>query len=107
MSRLSAILLSCAMLFAPKLSAQQREQTHSDTVSSSMHGPTHGDRAMMMKMMEASEARVDKLVQAMNQATGQKKVDAIAAVINELVAQRKMMLGHMRQMMPGGGPPER
>jgi hypothetical protein len=35
----------------------------------------------------------------MNRATGNSKVRAMAAVINELVAQRKAMQGHMRQMM--------
>jgi hypothetical protein len=56
----------------------------------------------MMEMMDSSEARLDQLVRAMNQATGQKKVQAMAAVINELVSQRKMMRAHMRLMMDHG-----
>ena len=98
MSRLS-LLLACSLLVASTASAQQRDQTSRDTSSRAMPGPHHGDRAMMMKMMEASDARLDQLVQAMNSATGQKKVDAMAAVINELITQRKQMRGHMRQMM--------
>jgi hypothetical protein len=69
-----------------------------------MPGAHHDERAMMVKMMEASDARLDQLVQTMNSATGQKKVDAMAAVINELIAQRKQMRGHMRQMMGRLGP---
>lgn len=105
MSRLRPALLLCSLLAASTASAQQREQAGADTASQSIPSPRHGDRAMMMKMMEASEVRLDQLVQTMNGASGQKKVDAMAAVINEMVAHRKMMRGHMRQMMDHGGPP--
>lgn len=54
----------------------------------------------MMQQVQAADARMDKLVGEMNRATGQKKVEAMAAVINELVAQRKQMRSHMMQMMP-------
>ena len=107
MSRLCPTLLLCSLLAASTASAQQREPAGADTASQSMPGPRHGDRVMMKKMMEASDARLDQLVQAMNGATGQKKVDAMAAVINEMVAQRKTMRGHMRHMMGPGGPPQR
>ena len=107
MSRLTAMLLACSVLMASGLSAQQREQTRADTVSRPMPGPKHGDHAMMLKMMETSDARLDQLVETMNQATGQKKIDAMAAVINEMVAHRKMMRGHMRGMMDRGAPPHR
>ena len=106
MSRVT-MLLACSLLVASSASAQQRDQTPRDTASRAMPSPHRGgDRAMMMKMMEASDARLDQLVQAMNSATGQKKVDAMAAVINELITQRKQMRGHMRQMMhpPGSAP---
>ena len=104
MSRLSMLLAACLLLVASSCSAQQRDQSQGDTVSRAMPGAQQGNRAMMMKMMEASDARLDKLVEAMNSATGQKKVDAMAAVINELIAQRKMMRGHMRQMMDPPAP---
>lgn len=107
MSRLSPILLLCSLLAASTASAQDRDQPRADTASRATPGRPHGDRALMMKMMEASEVRLDQLVQVMNGATGQKKVDAMAAVINEIVAQRKMMRGHMREMMGRGGPPQR
>ena len=55
--------------------------------------------AEQMRMMDSLNARLDTLVNRMNRATGNKKVTAMAAVINELVAQRKAMQGHMRQMM--------
>jgi hypothetical protein len=40
----------------------------------------------------------------MNRATGNRKVTAMADVINELVAQRKVMHDHMRQMMESREP---
>jgi hypothetical protein len=52
-------------------------------------------------MMDSADARLDRLVGAMNKTTGGRKVQAMAAVINELVAQRKAMRTHARQMMMG------
>jgi hypothetical protein len=54
----------------------------------------------MMAKMEAMDARLDELVKKMNAATGSKKSDAVAAVINELVVQRKQMREHMMAMQP-------
>ncbi len=54
----------------------------------------------MMAKMEAADARLDELVKTMNAATGSKKTDAMAAVINELVAQRKQMRKDMMAMQP-------
>ena len=57
----------------------------------------------MMQQMQAADTRLDKLVAEMNRATGSKKVEAMAAVINEMVAQRRQMQAHMMQMMDSGG----
>ena len=59
----------------------------------------------MMADMKAADARLDALVKAMNAAAGDAKTNAIAAVVNELVAQHKLMHAHMGQMhqeMMGG-----
>ena len=52
----------------------------------------------MMAEMKEAQARLDQKVSAMNAATGNAKVDAMAAVINELVSQRKQMHSMMPQM---------
>jgi hypothetical protein len=68
----------------------------------------------MMEDMKAMDARLDSLVQTMNGATGPAKVDATAAVVTELVSQRKTMrermegmqsgmMSHMMQHMQAGG----
>jgi predicted transcriptional regulator len=54
----------------------------------------------MMARMEAMDARLDELVKKMNTTTGSKKTDAVAAVVNELVAQRKQMREQMMAMRP-------
>lgn len=54
----------------------------------------------MTAKMEAMDARLDGLVKGMNAATGSKKPDAVAAVVNELVAQRKQMREQMMAMQP-------
>jgi hypothetical protein len=51
-----------------------------------------------MADMEASQKRLDDLVAAMNLAVGDEKVDRLAAVVTELVAQHRQMC---QQMMPG------
>ena len=74
--------------------------------------PMMGDRAMdeckgmmakheaMKAEMAAMDARLDALVAAMNAATGSQKVDATAAVVNEMATQRKAMRDHMMAMGP-------
>ena len=59
--------------------------------------------AMMQKMQASSKAmddRLQALVDQMNSAKGSAKVDQTAAVINELVSQRKQMREQMMTMMP-------
>jgi hypothetical protein len=52
----------------------------------------------MMEDMKAADARLDTLVEKMNGATGQAKVDATSAVVSELVTQRKTMFDRMEGM---------
>ena len=56
-----------------------------------------------MEQMRENQRKLDELVAKMNAAKGEAKVDAIAAVVTELVAQRKAM-GSMGGM---GGPMKR
>jgi hypothetical protein len=58
--------------------------------------PARPDRHQMMQMMAADDQRLAGLIVTMNMATGDEKVAAIAAVVNELVAQRARMQMQMR-----------
>jgi chaperone required for assembly of F1-ATPase len=63
-----------------------------------MHHGQGGDmHAQMREQMQQHDARLDELVAAMNAAEGDAKVDAIAAVVNELVSQRRTRRAHMEQ----------
>jgi len=48
--------------------------------------------------MKAQDAELDKLVSDMNTATGDKKAEAMAALLSKMVAQRKTMHGNMAGM---------
>jgi hypothetical protein len=58
----------------------------------------------MMTEMKVADAKLDELVRAMNAATGDAKVTAMAQVINELARQHQAMhqrMGMMDQMTMG------
>ena len=95
MIRIILIGLAGSFLLASGAAAQQ----HGDTANAMPGHPMKGE--MMMSMMDSADTRLDRLVSTMNQTTGGRKVQAMAAVINELVAQRKTMRTHARQMMMG------
>ncbi len=57
----------------------------------------------MMAEMQVMDQKLDGLVAQMNAAQGQAKVDAMAAVINEMNNDRKEMMQHMTSMMGHGG----
>ena len=93
MIRIILIGLAGSLLLASGASAQQ----HGDTANAMAGRPMKGE--MMMSKMDSADVRLDRLVSIMNKTTGGKKVQAMAAVINELVAQRKTMRAHARKMM--------
>jgi len=90
---LAALMLSAHILVAQQPTAPQQP----DRRPGGMTGKP--GMAAQMQMMDSLNARLDTLASRMNRATGNGKVTAMAAVINELVAQRKAMQEHMRQMM--------
>jgi len=64
-----------------------------------MPGPMH---EQMRQQMRAHDKKLEELTQAMNKAEGPAKVDAIAAVVNELVAQRLALSAHRDEMRAKG-----
>jgi hypothetical protein len=70
-------------------------------------------RDKMMTEMKAADDRLDDLVARMNAASGMEKAEATAAVVNEMVTQRRTMrdgmmkmeggmMGHMMEHMQAG-----
>lgn len=104
-----AALLGCmAVVIAPSAGlavqaapAHQQAATAKATLPSDMAAKCQAMMAEHGKMMadtKAADARLDGLVAAMNAATGQPKIDATAAVVSEMVAQRKAMRDGMMTM---------
>ena len=97
---------------AKKPQATPKTSHHKSDAAGANHDPDMMTecRAMMATKQEmqdkhkAMDATLDKLVAEMNAAKGSKDVDAMekpmAAVINELVAQRKVMHSMMMEMQP-------
>ena len=61
--------------------------------------PMMGNGHSMMADMKAGQEKLDDLIAKMNAATGPQKMDQMAAVLTELVAQQKAMHAHMMAMM--------
>jgi hypothetical protein len=94
--------LALTLLFAPALFAQMPPgHEHMGEM-----GDMKDCKAMMQqhdamqKHMAEMDAKLQALVDDMNKAKGSAKTEKMAAVINELVAQRAMMQKHMTEMMP-------
>jgi hypothetical protein len=68
------------------------------------HQAWGGGCRVMLDEMKAGDARLDEKLAAMNAAKGNDRVDAIAALLNELVSQRKAMHEKMSASPPGGCP---
>jgi hypothetical protein len=65
------------------------------------HGKMGDMSEMHQKMetaMKAQDAELDKLVSEMNAAAGDKKAEAMAALLSKIVEQRKTMHGNMAGM---------
>jgi hypothetical protein len=106
-----AVALAFAIAAAPAVFSQQDDRPMGDQ-HQHMHGQAgempEGHAEMMAEhqaqmaehkaAMEAHMARMDELIAEMNQATGDAKVDAVAAVINEMWSQHEAMREHMGMM---------
>jgi hypothetical protein len=52
----------------------------------------------MMADMQATQNKLDDLVARMNAAKGEEKIDRVAAVVTEMVAQHRQMMARMAAM---------
>ena len=53
----------------------------------------------LQQLQKTQDAEIDKLAAEMNAATGEKRVDAVVAVVNKLIEQRKAMHAEMTAHM--------
>jgi hypothetical protein len=93
---------SLAVLFVPALFAQMTMSMPADQKAAAMPdcAAMMQQRDTMQKHMAEMDAKLTTLVEDMNKTKGSAKVEKVAAVINELVAQRAMMQKQMMDMQP-------
>ncbi len=121
------IMVAAALAFMPLATAAQEEPAAEAAAEHQHHSPAgetapqpenemhkemmHHCEAMMerckamvekrveaMEKMEAMDARLNEKIAAMNEAEGEQKVQAMAAVINEMAAQRATMMEEFQGM---------
>ncbi|HSU30834.1 MAG TPA: hypothetical protein VLJ11_06335 [Bryobacteraceae bacterium] len=108
-SRIPAVLALVVALIGSGALAQQSQSTAGAQPGGSQHGMMsghmgrHSDQMtamhnQMMADMKVMDAKLDQKVAAMNAAQGNAKIEAMAAVINEMVTQRKEMMTRMSGM---------
>ena len=116
MRRLALIAFAAPLFLAAPLRAQQPAQAPPPAVAP-MPAHAHamgpgadmgGDMAgckVMMAQMDSANAKLAALTETMNKASGSKKTDAMAAVVNALIQDRLAMQKQMHEMhmhMMGG-----
>jgi hypothetical protein len=108
----AAMMAACAAVVisaVPGLAAQtpqtpQHPATDKATPPSGMAAKCQAmmaEREKMMADMKAADQRLDDLVAKMNSASGTEKVAATAAVVTEMVTQRRTMRDGMMKMQHG------
>ena len=99
---LAVLIVPCG-LFAQQDNTQAPAAQEGPKVRSAPGHPMAGGHMKghdeMMSRMKEMDARLDAKVAAMDEAKGDQKVEAMAAVIKELVSQRKSMQEHMMMKM--------
>ncbi len=100
---LTGVMLSSVFLLAGGLAygqtkAQPEHKMGSMMANESQASTIMAERQQMMADMKAMDQKLDGLVAKMNAARGTDKVDAVAAVAGELVAQRTQMRARMMSM---------
>jgi hypothetical protein len=108
----TAMVAGCAVVLmsaAPGLAAQTpQEHQHAATdqvkPASGMEAKCQAmmaEREKMMTAMKAADQRLDDLVAKMNTASGMEKMAATAAVVTEMVTERRTMRDGMMKMQEG------
>jgi hypothetical protein len=80
-------------------STDQRQQQSTDT--GAMKGMT--GKEQMAEAWKDQDAELDKLIAEMNSASGDNKLEAIAALLTKLVEQRKAMHEQIEKMLSANG----
>jgi len=116
MAGCAAVVISAAPGLAAQATHEQRTATAKVKAPSGMEAKCQAmmaEKEKMMADMKAADQRLDALVATMNTASGMDKMAATAAVVSEMVTQRRAMrdgmmkmqedmMGHMMEHMQAG-----
>jgi hypothetical protein len=91
---LIAVILVLGVTLIPTAQAQVSQAAQSP----GHHADMKAHCQTMMKEMAAGQQKIDDLTARMNSASGQAKTDLMAALLDELLAQRKAMHARMASM---------
>jgi hypothetical protein len=103
--------IAFAVLVLPSQALFAQGAPHQNNASQTAKSPDAAMRQMtemhqkMQAEMQAADGQLDALLAEMNGSTGEKKVEAIAALLNRIVQERKAMQHRMAEMhvqMMGG-----
>jgi hypothetical protein len=101
---MAAVISASPGLAAQATPAHQHPATQAATPPADMAAKCQAmmaDQEKMMAELKAADARLDDLVGKMNAASGVDKAEATAAVVNEMVTQRRTMRDGMMKMQHG------
>ena len=93
---LLALTAACTILGAPAFGQDIERMNQLTKEEHRRMMPRH---EMMREMQKAQDEEIDKLAGKMNSAHGDERIDAIVAVLNKLIEQRKEMHDKMAAMM--------
>jgi hypothetical protein len=94
-----AMLITAGFALTQTSAAVRQQAPPPDRAQGAAMGPSMGQT---MANMKALDKTLDDLVARIDATRGTEKVDAIAAVVKAIVAERAQMRDHMMTMMQGG-----
>jgi hypothetical protein len=97
---IGATALAAVVAIAPTFaqSTSQAPHDHEQATPAQKTGMMGQDHQRMMADMKAADDRLQDLMSKMNAATGDQKVNAMADLLTQLVADQRKMHQHMMEM---------
>ncbi len=94
---IAASLSGAALLAQDQTPTMPMGGTHG--MQKGKHGEMMPVHEKLQELLKTQDAEIDKLAAEMNAATGEKRLDAVVAVVNKMIEQRKAMHAEMATHM--------
>src|SRR6266496_6636358 len=89
------IAIAASLSGAALLAQDQTPTMPMHGMQKGMHGQMMPVHEKLQQLQKTQDAELDKLAAEMNAATGEKRLDAVVAVVNKMIEQRKAMHAEM------------